>query len=141
MIYRNFFGSVDGIENKNTQYMDTQEAWEWIPYEYYIDTAIISIERTPACGSVQTGGAGTTTDTYTVPTEEGVMVLSYNSYDIKDRYVIDYDGQMEFDSGFVSGSGIHSFTKPDGIDEISVTVNGGDLNTAWTYTLSCPEPL
>jgi hypothetical protein len=35
MIYRNFFGSVDGIENKNSQYMDTQEAWEWIPYEYY----------------------------------------------------------------------------------------------------------
>jgi hypothetical protein len=138
MIYRNFFGSIDGIENKNSQYMDTQEAWEWIPYEYYKDTTIIPIERTCACGSAQTGGAGTTTDTYTLPVEEGVMVLSYNSYGIKDRYVIDYDGQMEFDSGFVSGSGIHSFTKPDGIDEISVTVNGGDLNTIWTYTLSCP---
>ena len=139
MIYRNFFGSVDGIENKNTQYMDTQEAWEWIPYEYYSDTSIIPIEREASCGSSQTGGAGTTTDIYTVPSEEGEMVLSYNSYDIKDRYVIDYDGQMEFDSGFVSGSGIHSFTKPDGIDEISVTVNGGDFNTIWTYTLSCPE--
>ena len=138
MIYRNFFGSVDGIENKNSEYMDTQEAWEWIPYEYYKDTTIIPIERECSCGSSQVGGAGTTTDIYTVPTEEGVMVLSYNSYGIKDRYIIDYDGQMEFDSGFVSGSGIHSFTKPDGIDEISVTVNGGDLNTAWTYTLSCP---
>ena len=141
MIYRNFFGSVDGIENKNTQYMDTQEAWEWIPYEYYIDTSVIPIERTCACGSVQTGGAGTTTDIYEVPTEEGLMVLSYNSYDIKDRYVIDYDGQVEFDSGFVSGNGIHSFTKPDGVDEISVTVNGGDLGTRWNYTLSCPEAL
>ena len=69
------------------------------------------------------------------------MVLSYNSYDIKDRYVIDYDGQVEFDSGFVSGNGIHSFTKPDGVDEISVTVNGGDLGTRWNYTLSCPEAL
>jgi hypothetical protein len=139
MIYRNFFGSVDGIENKNSQYMDTQEAWEWIPYEYYIDTTVLPVERACACGSVQTGGAGTTTDIYAVPTEEGMMVLSYNSYDIQDRYVIDYDGQVEFDSGFVSGSGIHSFTKPDGVDEISVTVNGGELNTNWAYTLSCPE--
>jgi hypothetical protein len=140
MIYRNFFGSVDGIENKNTQYMDTQEAWEWIPYEYYKDTTIVPIERECSCGSPQAGGAGTTTDTYTLGLDEGGMTLSYNSYGIADRFVIDYDGQIQFDSGFVSGSGTHSFRKPLGVDEIVVTVNGGSLSTAWNYTLSCPEP-
>jgi len=40
MLYRGFFGSVDGIENKNTEYMDTLEAWEWIPYEYYSDDVV-----------------------------------------------------------------------------------------------------
>jgi len=139
MIYRSFFGSIDGIENKNSEYMDTQEAWEWIPYEYYVDTNFPPIERNCSCGSSQIGGAGTTTDIYTLPLDEGKMTLSYNSYGVTDRYVIDYDGKLQFDSGFVSGSGTHTFSKPLGVDEISVTVNGGDINTAWTYTLSCPK--
>lgn len=35
MIFRAFFGSVDGIEHKNTNIVGTKEFWEWIPYEYY----------------------------------------------------------------------------------------------------------
>lgn len=35
MIFRGYFGSVDGVENKNTDMMDTKEMWEWIPYEYF----------------------------------------------------------------------------------------------------------
>jgi hypothetical protein len=42
MRYRAFFGSVDGIENKNTPYLDTKEDWEWIPYEYYYDNNVSS---------------------------------------------------------------------------------------------------
>jgi hypothetical protein len=35
MRYRAFFGSDDGIENKNLDYLDSKNDWEWIPYEYY----------------------------------------------------------------------------------------------------------
>lgn len=35
MRYRAFFGSNDGIENKNIPYLDSKNDWEWIPYEYY----------------------------------------------------------------------------------------------------------
>ena len=35
MIFRAFFGSVDGVEHKNTNIVGTKEFWEWIPYEYY----------------------------------------------------------------------------------------------------------
>lgn len=35
MRYRAFFGSIDGIEHKNTYVSDSQEDWEWIPFEYY----------------------------------------------------------------------------------------------------------
>lgn len=35
MIFRGFFGSTDGVENKNTDSLDTKEMWEWIPYEYF----------------------------------------------------------------------------------------------------------
>jgi len=34
MIFRGFFGSTDGVENKN-DIMDSKEIWEWIPYEYF----------------------------------------------------------------------------------------------------------
>jgi hypothetical protein len=36
MIFRSFFGSTDGIENKSTEVADSKEPWEWIPYEYDI---------------------------------------------------------------------------------------------------------
>jgi hypothetical protein len=36
MIFRAFFGSTDGNENKSTDIADTKEPWEWIPYEYDI---------------------------------------------------------------------------------------------------------
>ena len=45
MRYRAFFGSSDGIENKNTLFLDTKEDWEWIPYEYYSPTATQPVEQ------------------------------------------------------------------------------------------------
>lgn len=35
MIFRAYFGSVDGIEIKNSEIAETKEMWEWIPYEYF----------------------------------------------------------------------------------------------------------
>ncbi len=35
MIFRAFFGSVDGIEIKNSPISEAKEFWEWIPYEYF----------------------------------------------------------------------------------------------------------
>lgn len=34
MLFRAYFGSVDGIEHKNSLLSDTKQSWEWIPYEY-----------------------------------------------------------------------------------------------------------
>lgn len=34
MLFRAYFGSVDGIEHKNSIMSDTKQPWEWIPYEY-----------------------------------------------------------------------------------------------------------
>jgi hypothetical protein len=35
MIFRSFYGSIDGIEHKNTGVAKSKEPWEWIPYEYF----------------------------------------------------------------------------------------------------------
>ena len=42
MLYRAFFGSTDGIENKD-KYTDSQNAWEWIPYEYFTTPCVLNI--------------------------------------------------------------------------------------------------
>jgi hypothetical protein len=64
MRYRAFFGSNDGIENKNTIFLDTKEDWEWIPYEYYsgstfyfnpapTDPTPLSVQSSPLSASSQ----------------------------------------------------------------------------------------
>lgn len=40
MIFRAYFGSIDGVEHKNSQISDPKEFWEWIPYEYFIGPVI-----------------------------------------------------------------------------------------------------
>jgi hypothetical protein len=45
MIYRAFFGSMDGIENKSRN-ADSQNAWEWIPYEYFIEPCTLKLDFT-----------------------------------------------------------------------------------------------
>lgn len=35
MIFRAYFGSVDGVEIKNSPISEAKEMWEWIPYEYF----------------------------------------------------------------------------------------------------------
>jgi len=52
MRYRAFFGSVDGIENKNSPYLDSKEDWEWIPYEYYYDNTVSSSDGGTNYGSI-----------------------------------------------------------------------------------------
>lgn len=42
MIYRAFFGSMDSIENKSRN-ADSQNAWEWIPYEYFTTPCVLNI--------------------------------------------------------------------------------------------------
>lgn len=42
MHYRAFFGSSDLIEHKG-DFMDTQDAWEWIPYELYASPSVLTL--------------------------------------------------------------------------------------------------
>jgi hypothetical protein len=42
MHYRAFFGSSDLIEHKG-DFMDTQDAWEWIPYELYASPSALTL--------------------------------------------------------------------------------------------------
>jgi len=140
MLYRGFFGSIDGIEHKNTRYMDTLEAWEWIPYEYYIDTRPNIQSGIVPCGNVQSIiGSGLITHTYPVPADSGWMTLSWDASTKPDKFTIEYNGSEQFNSQYVSNIAYYTFLKPSGIDEVKVNVNGGGFGTNWKYILSCPS--
>lgn len=95
-----------------------------------------------SCGTqASSGGYGTTINHYTMPSNEGAVVFSYDAYTIPDAFSVQVEGggQTFIDTGSISGSGNLSFCKPSGITNISVTVVGSNQDTSWEYSISCPD--
>ncbi len=94
------------------------------------------------CGTqAYSGGFGTTTNTYNMPSSAGQVAFSYEAYTIPDSFSVQVQGggQTFIDTGSVSGSGTLTFCKPSGINNITVTVVGTDEGTSWTYIIGCPD--
>ena len=94
------------------------------------------------CGTqALSGGYGTTVNRYSMPSNEGQVVFSYDAYTIPDAFSVQVEGggQTFINTGSVSGNGTLSFCKPSGVTNIIVTVVGASQDTAWEYTISCPD--
>lgn len=94
------------------------------------------------CGAQAfSGGYGTTTNNYIMPSNEGEIVFSYDAYTIPDAFSVHVEGggQTFVDTGSISGSGTIVFCKPSGVTQITVTVVGSNENTGWEYNISCPD--
>jgi subtilisin-like proprotein convertase family protein len=95
-----------------------------------------------ACGTqALSGGYGTTVNRYSMPSNEGEIVFSYDAYTIPDSFSVQVEGggQTFINTGSVSGNDTISFCKPSGVTNITVTVVGTNEDTAWEYTISCPD--
>lgn len=98
----------------------------------------------PPCGVIaaQSGGAGTTVNTYEFPSAEHCIWVVFEAYSVPDRIIVRIGGDTVWDTGSVSGQHTRCVTKPQGETSVEVTVEGPD-GTAWDYTLvcdGCPEP-
>jgi len=94
------------------------------------------------CGTQAfSGGYGTTVNQYSMPSNQGQVVFSYDAYTIPDSFSVQVQGggQTFVNTGSVSGSGSISFCKPSGVTLITVTVIGSNQNTAWEYNIGCPD--
>jgi hypothetical protein len=93
----------------------------------------------PCGASASSGGQGVTVNEYGMPSREGDVDFTYNSYGIPDSYKIEsLDGQVFIDTGDVSGQKTLTFRKPQGVKKVRVTVTGPS-GTAWQYFLGCPK--
>lgn len=92
------------------------------------------------CGpqSFASGGGGYYEKVHNLQPFSGYMTLSWNAYRVPDRFRVEVNGVVIFDSGVVSGSGSHTFCRPTGA-QVKVIVDGSPGGTAWDYTLTCPD--
>ena len=82
------------------------------------------------------GGAGTTTNTYTFPSEALDLEFIWEAYFVPDAFTVKFCGDTVVDTGSVSGGGKSCLQKPDGCTSVEVTVVGPE-GTAWGYTIKC----
>lgn len=128
-----------------------------------IETDPVREQELPTCGgwaTANSGGYGGTIDIWNISNVPAgaVFDLRYNTYQIPDMFVVEYDGVETYESGWRGlprydgdilypggvigiGQGVAEavFTKADA-DEFQVTVFGPDQRTLWEYGIRCRIP-
>lgn len=134
-----------------------------IDKDYYFYTITRNQPLNPCGTALNVSGGGIATTNYTIalgPTF-GLVTFSYCSFNLKDRFVVTFDGVVVIDTGCVSagsGSGgtpgvgpgtrcsspaTATFMKSTVTETATVTVYGGcdgEDGTVWDFLLSCPDP-
>ena len=124
-------------------------------------TTIPPVYGTGTCNIRQNGassGAGYWEYTIQLGGNVGEVLLNYNAYMIPDKFVVEYDGEVVIDTGFVGdptydsqllnlgytavtgvGGGTASFIKSTSTPETAlVKVTAPLQSTAWEFTMTCP---
>jgi murein DD-endopeptidase MepM/ murein hydrolase activator NlpD len=108
--------------------------------------ACINASPTPTpvpCNTTQVAG-GDTAETRVVQMGKtaGTFDFSYNTYSIRDRIVVSYEGKTLFDTGCVGESGSVNLVYSGASATITVQVipncAGGTSGTAWDFRVDCP---
>jgi subtilisin-like proprotein convertase family protein len=88
--------------------------------------------------TVTAGDFNANTNTLAVGQNNGILIIDYDFFTIKDELRVYYDGNRIFDSGMTNGAGRYVIDfGPGASSSISIVMNEGnntDTNTAWTYT-------
>lgn len=77
-------------------------------------------------------------------TASGTFQFSHESYTEPDRIVIEYEGEVLYDTGCVGASGLHELTYTGTATTLEVTVYSrcafvGPSCTDWDFTIHCPQ--
>jgi subtilisin-like proprotein convertase family protein len=84
------------------------------------------------------GGPNADTNTLAVGQNNGILIIDYDFFTIKDDLRVYYDGNRIFDSGLTNGAGRFAIDfGPGASSSITIVMNEGgnsDTNTAWNYT-------
>ena len=97
-----------------------------------------------ACSTQQVaGGDIPETRTIQMGRSSGTFTFRYNTYTVKDRMVVSYDGRVLFDTGCVGRASSTTLTYSGTSTAITVQVipncSGPTSGTLWVYTVECPQ--
>jgi hypothetical protein len=116
-----------------------------VPAGMVIDPAGNCVPAPQPCNEqTNSGGEGTTVNTYEMGAFSGTFVFDYETYTIPDDITIRYAGNVIFSTGGpVSTNGLGATASvsfgPGIFTTVEVTVVGPS-GTAWDYTVHCPSP-
>ena len=106
----------------------------------------IKDEETLQCGGPQQEAGRDTPElhTYNMGTNSGSFQFSYETFTKKDRIIVKHDNVQIFDTGCVGEARTKTINFSGSSTTITVEVLpncAGDNDTAWNYTVNCPNPL
>lgn len=94
-----------------------------------------------SCGPDEISGeyAPLTIYVVTLGSDLGNVVLTYDSLDVADRFVVEFEGVPVIDTGLVTGTGSESFYKDTATTVAVIKVYAPDTETKWSFTIACPD--
>jgi hypothetical protein len=108
-------------------------------------TLEIPLNQIPRCNdTVQSGSDNPETFTIDLGKKSGTFQFDYNTYSIKDRLIVTYEGNTLYDSGCVGTSEMKTeyITYSGNSTSITVAVQPnceGTVSTQWDFVVHCPQ--
>jgi hypothetical protein len=148
--YRNSYAAWDAASNQYLCYCNQGYQWnanrtECVPSNNR-DNPVVAPEqrRNGVCNTQYKSGANEP-EQYTIDVNKkyGSLVFTYNTYTVKDRIHIYYNGSKVFDSGCVGSSGSQVLTLNGFSSVFTIIVDPrcdkDQSTTAWDFTMGCPN--
>lgn len=130
----------DGSEN-----LDDEFTYRVFDGTEFSEPETVCISVGVPCGQSisPSGNQGTFVYDINIGTGTGLTGIEYQSFTISDRFIIEYDGEVVADTGFVSTSPneteFATFTKTNpSPTRMKVTVVASNQGTAWNFRSICP---
>ena len=148
--YKNSYAAWDAATNQYLCYCNQGYQWNATRTECVAannrDNPVVANEqkKTGVCNIQYKSGANEP-EQYTIDVQRktGSLVFTYNTYTVKDRIHIYYNGSKVFDSGCVGSSGSQTLTLNGYSSVFTIIVDPrcdkDQSNTAWDFTMGCPN--
>ncbi len=127
---------------KHSQAADGKHSWTLDGYGAQCDDCTaVSVS---ACGGlVRAGSNAPETHIVNLGKNAGNLVINYETFNVPDQILIEYEGKQLFDSTCIGTKGTKTINMPYQGTSASVTVKvipncTGTSDTAWNFTVNCP---
>ncbi len=148
--YKNSYAAWDAASNQYLCYCKQGYDWnatrtECVPVTNRDNPYVAPEQKKTGVCNIQYKSGANEPEQYTIDVQRktGSLTFTYNTYTVKDRIHIYYNGTKVFDSGCVGSSGSQVLTLNGYSSVFTIIVDPrcdkDQSNTAWDFTMGCPN--